>query len=90
MEGLVATLTGATPSRAELLDQYRQTFDDPAKVDREDCSEAILDAARVPENSMEYDEIDELPHELEADPARVQLHHAKVGQAIVTRMHGIQ
>ena len=89
MEGPVATLTGATASRAEILDQYRQTFDDPAKVDREDCSEAILDAARVPENSMEYDEIDELLHELEADPASVQLHLAKVGQAIATRLDAI-
>ena len=38
---------------------------------------------------MEYDEIDELLHEREADPASVQLHHAKVGQAIATRMDGI-
>lgn len=48
VDGLVSTFAHAAESREALLTLYRQTFDDPAKVDCEDCSEAILDAAKVP------------------------------------------
>ena len=38
VDGQVETFTGAKQSREQLMELYRQTFDDPAKIDCEDCA----------------------------------------------------